>query len=221
MHMITKRTKIMLGVLVLVAIGAYAYLYWWSKTPDHGVFDTVPFVRDASDSASNAVIRPQPEKPSAGTPGAAIPTEGSPTVPSTTYRTFENTEFSFSFAYPDNWVLSQSQSNGNTRVCVKTEGGTGDCLISLLLQKEGVNVSADRSLEELKTEFRAGKIAESTRRIGGQEAQVLKVSGYPDGEEESTRAAVFMKDDMVYVLETAIGQEAMFDRVADSFIFQP
>jgi hypothetical protein len=218
--MITKRTKIMLGVLVLVAIGAYAYLYWWSRTPDHGVFDTVPFVRDASDSASDAVIRPQPAKPAAVTPGTAVPTEGTPTVPSTTYKTFENSEFSFSFAYPDNWSVSQNQLNGDTHVCVRTEGGTGDCLISVLLQKQSVNVSAERSLEALKAEFRAGKITESTRRIGGEEAQVLKVSGYPSGEEESTRAAVFMKNDIVYVLTTANGQEAMFDRAADSFLFR-
>jgi hypothetical protein len=207
----------MLGVLVVVAIGAYAYLYWWSRTPDHGVFDTVPFVRDASDSASTAVIRPQPGKP---VPGTATPTEGSPTVPSTTYRTFENSEFAFSFAYPDNWSVSQNQQSGDTRICVRTEGGTGDCLISILLQKAGVNVSAERSLEALKVDFRAGKIAESSRRIGGEEAQVLKVSGYPAGELNSTRAAVFSKDGLVYVLETASGQEAMFDRVADSFLFR-
>lgn len=216
--MITKRTKIMLGVLVVVAVGAYAYLYWWSRTPDHGVFDTVPFVRDASDKASDVVVRTQTPKPAPVIPGTPA-TEGSPTVPSTTYRTFENSEFAFSFAYPDNWSVSQDQKNGNTRVCVRTEGGTGGCLISVTLQKESVNVSADRSLEELRTEFREGKIIESTRRIGGEEAKVLKVSGYPAGEEESTRAAVFMKDNLVYVLETANGQEAMFDRVADSFLF--
>lgn len=214
-YMITKRTKIMLGVLVLVAIGAYAYLYWWSRTPDHGVFDEVPFVRDVSHNASNAVIRPQPAKPA-----PAQPTDGSPTIPSTTYRTFENSEFSFSFAYPDNWTVSQDQRNGDTRVCVRTEGGTGDCLISVLLQKEGVNVSAERSLGELKTRFREGKIAESTRRIGGVEAEVLKVSGYPAEIKESTRAAVFQYKQQVYVLETAAGQEAMFDRVADSFLFR-
>jgi|GEM_PF-3599718 len=217
--MITKRTKIMLGVLVVVAIGAYAYLYWWSQTPDHGVFDSIPAIQQASDSASRAVVRPS--TPGTTPPGTLINpgTEGTPTVPSTSYKTFANTELSFSFAYPENWVVSQSSANGITTVCVRTEGGTGDCLISLVAQKEGTNVSAERSLEELRTEFRAGNVTESSRRIGGEEADVIRVGGYPAGEENSTRAAVFMRGEMVYVLETKQGQEAIFDRVADSFLF--
>lgn len=209
----------MLLVLVLVAIGAYAYLYWWSRTPDHGVFDSVPALHDASDNAAKKVIRPQtPVVPSQ--PVVNPGTEGTPTVPSTTYRTFENTEFSFSFAYPDNWSASQTrQVEDTTTVCVRTEGETGGCLITLTLTKESVNASAEKSLEALQAEFRKGNVTESTRRIGGETAEVLKVAGYPAGEENSTRAAVFTKDGYVYVLETASGQEAMFDRVADSFLF--
>ena len=215
--MITKRTKIMLGVLILVAIGAYAYLYWWSQTPNHGVFDSIPAVQEASDAAAEAVIRPRvtPEPSAVSNPG----TEGTPTAPSTSYRTFENTEFSFSFAYPDNWMVSETQANEETRICVTTEGGTGGCLISLLLVEESVNASAEKSLEALKAEFRSGNITESARTIGDARAEVLRVASYPEEEENSTRAAVFTRDGMIYVIETAPGQEAIFDRVADSFLF--
>lgn len=209
----------MLGVLVLVALGAYAYLYWWSKTPDHGFFDTIPAVQRASEQASRAVVRSQvPAQP--GAPGVVNPgTEGTPAVPSTTYRTYANTQYSFSFAYPDNWDVSESTQAGVTTVCIATEGGNGPCLVTLRLEKESVNVSAEKTLAALRTEFRAGNVSESSRRIGGVEAEVLRVGGYPAGAENSTRAAVFVKDQWVYTLETASGQEAIFDRVADSFLF--
>lgn len=216
--MITKRTKILLGVLVLVAIGAYAYLYWWSQTPDHGVFDTIPAVQQASEQASKAVIRPRAPQP--GAPVVNPGTDGTPTVPSTSYRTFENTEFSFSFAYPDNWELSQTKQNDVTSICVTTEGGTGPCLIAVRLEKESVNVSVEKTLAALETKFRAGNVSESSRRIGEIEADVLRVGGYPAGQENSTRAAVFVKNGWVYTIETAAGQEAIFDRVADSFLFR-
>ena len=218
--MITKRTKILLGVLVLVAIGAYAYLYWWSTTPDRGFFENLPpIVKTTSDSAARAIIRPTTPAPVVpGTP-ASPATEGTPTVPSTTYRTFENSEFGFTFAYPDNWTPSQTKVTDATEVCLSVEGGVGGCAVSVRFVKESVNDSADKSLDALRAEFRNGSIAESTRRVGGQEATLLKVTKYPAGESAGTRAAVFMKDDLVFVLEGAAGQEAVFDRVADSFRF--
>ncbi len=211
----------MLAVLVLVAIGAYAYLYWWSRTPDHGFLDTIPVVHDASNKASKAVITPKPGAPAPGT-GTVTPTEGNTTTPSTTYKTYESSETdrAYSFAYPDNWSVNQNRVNEVTTVCISNEGGDGGCLVSLTITKVDQNVNVGRTLEDLKAEFRKGSVKQSSRTIGGESAQVLKVSGYPADEQNSTRAAVFQKGEYVYVLETMPGREDMFDRVADSFLFR-
>ncbi len=210
--MITKRTKIMLVVLVLVALGAYAYLYWWSKTPDHGVFDTIPVVRDASDKASNAVVRPQP-----ATPGAPAPTAP---AASATYRTYENTEVGFSFSHPDNWIPNQTSVDPRTTICMNVAEGTGDCLASVAFEEESVNMNEGIAREALETELRAGQARDTERRIAGSLATVYTVSGYPAGEEKSTRAAVFTHADMVYIIKASKGQEAVFDRIVSSFEFQ-
>lgn len=219
--MITKRTKILLGVLVVVAIGAYAYLYWWSQTPDHGVFDTIPAVQQASEEASGAVIR---QRASTGTaPAAPVVnpgTEGSATVPSTSYATFENSEFAFSFAYPDNWKVSQTKTEEENRICINTEDGARDCVVSITLTDVREGASVEKSLDMLEKEFDAGIITESSRTISGVQAKVLKVASYPAGEEEATRAAVFAKGDVIYVIRADRGHEAIFDRVADSFLFR-
>lgn len=212
LYMITKRTKAMLVVLVLVALGAYAYLYWWSSTPDHGVFDTIPVVRDASDAASNTVVRQQPAKPAA--PAATA------TTTSATYRTYEDTTMEFSFAYPDNWVVSKTETSPTTNYCLNFSEGTGGCLASVAVTDESVNASVEKSIEALEAEFRAGRVSDSTRRIAGEEATLIQVSGYPTGQENSTRAAVFAHENRIYVVEAAAGQEAVFDRITSSFAFQ-
>lgn len=213
-YMITKRTKIMLVVLVLVALGAYAYLYWWSQTEDHGYFDTVPGLRDVSQSASDAVIRPQPAAPGTPEPGEETPPA------SQTYRTYENTEFGFSFSYPDNWTVSSNSVDSSTTLCLRVTDSTGGCLITLVYEPESVNASLDKTLDALRAEYRAGRIAESSRTIGGEDATQFRVSSYPAGEEGITRAAVFMHDRQIYTIAASMGQEAVFERLASSFRFQ-
>jgi hypothetical protein len=215
--MTKKQMTIVLVVLAVIAIGVFAYLQWWNRTEDHGVLDEIPAVQQASDSASKAVVRPAAPKPA---PVVNPGTEGSPEVPSTTYRTFENNELAFSFAYPDNWSVSQTKRGDRTEVCLRTEGGTGPCLVTVVAEKESVNASAEKALKAFEGEFHDGNVSESSRRIGGVEADVLKVGGYPAGKENSTRAAVFVEDGYVYSIESEPGQEAIFDRVADSFLFR-
>lgn len=212
--MITKRTKILLVVLVVVALGAYAYLYWWAHTDDHGFFDSVPIVHTASNSASKAVIKPAPVPQ---TPGETSDTENPTTL---TYRSFANTEFGFSFDYPEGWDVSQTTVAGVTTLCVRPMDQAGGCRVEIAIASESVNVSAEKSLEALQTEVRAGKIAESTRRIAGEDAAILRVSGYPRGEEGPARGAVFAHEGRVYVLKGIVGSEGIFDRVASSFSFQ-
>jgi len=209
--MITKRTKIMLAVLVLVALGAYGYLYCWANTDEHGVFDSIPVLRDASQSASDAVIRPQ--VPAPGTKDEDV--VETPAGPSVTYRTFENTEFGFSFDYPETWDVSQTKVTTATTLCLKEKEGTGGCLVTITRDPESINVNADKTLEAFKVELREGSVTESTRRIGGEEADLLRASGNVD----STRAAVFVHDMAVYSIEGMKGQEAVFDRVASSLSF--
>lgn len=79
---------------------------------------------------------------------------------------------------------------------------------------------ADIALDAFRAEFRAGRIAESSRSIAGAEATRLTISGYPAGEEGATRAAVFTHDAVVYTIKTAPGYEAVFDRIVSSFAFQ-
>jgi len=205
----------MLGVLVLVAIGAYAYLYWWSRTPDHGVLDTFPVVTNLSNQAAEAVVR----RPAPIVPEAEAPREDAGETQAS-YRTHTNTEFGFSFEYPDTWVVSQDARGGEVTLCLNEASGTGGCLATLSLVEEGVNATEETALDALRAEFRAGRIAESSRRIGGEDATQLRVSGYPAGEEGSTRAAVFAHERRIYRIEAAPGQEAVFDRIVSSFRFQ-
>lgn len=214
MHMITKRTKIMLGVLVLVAVGAYAYLYWWSQTPVHGFLDNIPAVRDASNNASNAVIRPQVPAP------AETPTEDDQPAVQYSYVAYENTEFGFSFDYPSEWIPSITKTEPATKICIKEKEGTGGCLVTVMFEEESVNMNADKALDALRAELRAGRISESSRSIAGNEATRLTVSGYPQGEENATRAAVFTHDRLVFTIKASAGQEAVYDRVVSSFRFQ-
>jgi len=213
-YMITQRTKIMLAVLVAVALGAYAYLWWWGSTEDHGYLDTVPGLRDVSQSASDAVTRPKPAAPGTDTPDTQVPPA------SLSYRTYENTEFGFSFSYPDNWSVSSTSVDPSTTLCLKVTDSTGDCLATVVFEKESVNMSADKALSALKDELRKGRIAESSRSIAGETATQLKVSSYSAGEENDTRAAVFTHDMQVYVVSVAMGQEAVYERIASSFRFQ-
>ena len=213
-YMITKRTKIMLVALVLVALGAYAYLWWWGSTEDHGYFDSVPGLRDVSQSASDAVIRPQPAAPGTPTPGEEAPPA------SQTYRTYENTEFGFSFSYPDNWTVSANSIDPTTTLCLRVTDSTGGCLVTIKYEMESVNASADKTLDALRAEYREGRIAESSRTIGGEGATQLRISSYPAGQEGATRAAVFMHDRQIYVISAEMGQEAVFERLASSFRFQ-
>ena len=216
-HMTKKQITIVLVVLAVLAVAVFGYLQWWNRTEDHGVLDDIPAVQEASESASNAVVR-TPVRPAPAAP-VNPGTEGSPTVPSTSYRTCENTELSFSFAYPDNWSVSQTKGSDRTEVCLRTEGGTGPCLVTVVAEKEGVNASAEKTLDAFRAEFRNGTIAESSRRVGGVEADALRASGYPAGEMAGSRALVFVNDGYVYSIEGARGQEDIFDRVADSFLF--
>ncbi len=213
MYMITKRTKIMLAVLVLVALAAYAYLYWWSKTDDHGFLDSVPGLSDVSKNASNAVI----PKPGVPAPGAPAPGTG---VSKVAYRTYTNTELKLSFEYPETWLVTKNTVGGKTTVCLNGKDSVGGCLVSIALEKESVNVSMDKTLEALRAEFRAGTITESTKRVAGETATVLKVSGYPTDNQNSTRAAVFTHDMSVYTIEAEPGQQDLFDHVTSSFAFQ-
>lgn len=213
-YMITKRTKIMLAVLVVVALGAYAYLYWWSRTPDHGYLDSVPALRDASQGASDAVIRRTPVEP--GTPAA--PGEEAPA--SQTYQTYENSEFGFSFSYPDNWIASATSVDPETTICMKLKDSTGDCLATVVFEKESVNVNLDKTLDALRAEYRAGRVTESSRTVGGEKATQLRVANYPAGAENETRASVFLHDMQVYTISGAMGQEAVYDRIVSSFKFQ-
>jgi len=214
-YMITKRTKVMLAVLVVVALGAYAYLWWWGSTEDHGYLDTVPALRDASQNASDAVVRPRPVTP--GTPAA--PGEQVPPA-SQTYRTYENSEFGFSFSYPDNWTVSSNSVDPSTTLCLKVTDSTGGCLATITFEKESVNMSVDKALSALRDELRAGRIAESSRTIGGESATQFKVTNYPAGQEGDTRAAAFLHDMQVYSITASMGQEAVYDRISSSFKFQ-
>lgn len=204
----------MLAVLVAVALGAYAYLWWWGSTEDHGYLDSVPGLRDVSQSASDAVVRPQPGAPAPGQPGSETPPA------SQTYRTYENSEFGFSFSYPDNWSVSSTSVDPSTTICMKVEGATGGCLATIVYEKESVNMNVDKALDALRAELRAGRIAESTRTIAGESATQLRVSNYPAGEEGDTRAAVFLHDMQVYTVSAAMGQEAAYERITSSFRFQ-
>ncbi len=215
MHMITKRTKIMLGVLVLVAVAAYGYLYWWSKTPVHGFLDGIEGVQQLSERASNAVIGPR------GGATGAQPGENTTLPPAMTFRTYENTEIGFSFSYPDTWTPSATNIDAGTDVCLSEANGTGACLIEVSFEDVSVNMSADVALDALRAEFREGRISESSRSVAGNEGTLLRVSNYPAGEEEATRAIVFTSvDNDVFVIKAALGQEAIFDRVVSSFRFQ-
>lgn len=213
----TKRTKIFLAVLVVVAVAAHAYLYWWNNTEDHGVLDTIPVVNTVSESLSNAV-RPAAPAPGADTetdtPDAATPDS------SVAYRGYENTEFKFSFTYPETWTVSQSGSDGKTTLCLNEKDGTGGCLVTITRAEESVNVSTDNALDAFRAEFRAGSIKESKTKVGDDTATLLRVSGYPAGEADSTRAVVFVHNRQVYTVEAAAGQEAVFDRLTNSFLFQ-
>lgn len=204
----------MLAVLVVVALGAYAYLWWWGNTEDHGYLDSVPGLRDASQSASDAVIRPQPAAPGAEEPATQVPPA------SLSYRTYENTEFGFTFSYPDNWTVSSTSVDPSTTLCLKVTDSTGDCLATVVFEKESVNMNADKAVNALRDELRKGRIAESTRSIAGETAMQLKVTNYPAGEENDTRAAVFTHDMQVYAVSVAMGQEAVYERIVSSFRFQ-
>ncbi len=140
---------------------------------------------------------------------------------SQTYRTYQNTEFGFSFSYPDNWKVSQTTVEDRTTVlCLTVTDSTGGCLATVSLEKEGVNASADIWLKALNAEYRDGKITESERRIAGKEATQLRVTSYPAGKENNTRASVFVYDARVYSITGAAGQEAVYDRITSSFAFQ-
>lgn len=204
----------MLVVLVLVALGAYAYLWWWGNTEDHGYLDAVPGLRDVSQSASDAVIRPQPVVPGTETPDTDTPPA------SQTYRTYENTEFGFSFSYPDNWTVSSNSVDSSTTLCLVVTDSTGGCLVTIEYEMESVNASMDKTLDALRAEYRAGRIAESSRTVGGEVAKQFRVSGYPAGEEGVTRAAVLVHDRQIYAISAVAGQEAVFERLASSFRFQ-
>jgi hypothetical protein len=212
--MITKRTKLMLLVLVAVAIGAYAYLYWWSKTPVHGFLDGIEGVRQVSERASNAVIG------SRGNTPAAQSGENTVLPPAMTFKTYENTEIGFSFSYPDTWVPSATRIDEGTDVCLIESGATGGCLATVSFEDVSVNMNEDIALEALRADLRAGRITESSRSVAGDEGTLLRVSGYPAGEENSTRAVVFTHENRVFVIEAALGQEAVFDRIVSTFRFQ-
>ena len=204
----------MLLVLVAVAIGAYAYLYWWSKTPVHGFLDGIEGVRQVSERASNAVIGNR------GSNTGVQPGENTVVPPTMTFRTYEDTEtgFNFSFSYPDTWTPSTTEVEEGTSVCF-TEG-IGDCLVTVSAREASVNMSEDTALDALRAEFRKGRIAESARSVDGNEGTQLRVSGYPAWEEGSTRAVVFTHENRVFIIEAALGQEAIFDRIVSSFKFQ-
>lgn len=211
--MITKRTKLFLIALVLVAIGAHAYLYWWSRTADHGFLDDIEVVRDASQSASDAVIKPRvpapaPEEGTSGDSETAV-----------TYTTYENTELGFTFSYPDTWVPSATRIVEGTDICLIKSQGTGGCLVTVSFDEESVNLNEDIALDALRAEVRKGRANESSRRIAGEDATMFQVSGYPKGEEGITRAAVFTHERQVYVIKASAGQESAFDRIASSFRF--
>lgn len=204
----------MLVVLVLVALGAYAYLWWWGNTEDHGYFDSVPGLRDVSQGASDAIIRPQPAAPGTPAPGEETPDA------SQSYRTYENTEFGFSFSYPDTWTVSSTSVDPSTTLCLRVTDSTGGCLATVVYEMESVNASMDKTLDALRAEYRAGRIAESSRTIAGESATQLRVSSYPAGEEAATRAAVFVHDRQIYAISASAGQEAVFERLTSSFRFQ-
>ncbi len=203
----------MLAVLVVVALGAYAYLWWWGQTEDHGYLDTVPALRDASENASEAV-RPRPVTP--GTPAAP----GEQVPASQTYRTYENSEFGFSFSYPDNWTVSSNSVDPSTTLCLRVTDSTGGCLATVTFEMESVNMSLEKVLDALRADLRAGRIAESSRTIAGESATQFKVSNYPAGQEGDTRAAAFLHETEVYTITATMGQEAVYDRLTSSFKFQ-
>ncbi|HEY0979764.1 MAG TPA: PsbP-related protein [Candidatus Paceibacterota bacterium] len=208
--MITKRTKFMLLALVVVAVGAYAYLYWWSRTPDHGFFDNLPPVRIFSEQAADAVIGQRPDMQQPGAPA------GEETPAAMTFRTYENTEYGFSFSYPDTWTATATELNEKTTVCMKVFEATGGCLATLTFEPESVNMSTDVALNALRAELRDGRINEGASRIAGEAATRLTVSG----DAAATRALVFAHDRLVYTIQTAPGQEGAFDRMVSSFRFQ-
>lgn len=216
MHMITKRTKLLLVLLVVVALSAHAYLYWWSTTDDHGLLDTIPVVQSVSETVSNAV-RPKPQVPAIETPSAA---EDSAPEPQDSYRTYENGEFGFGFSYPEDWQLSLTTIADGTSICALPAEGTGGCRLTIRRVAEGVNNSMEKTLAALAAEYRAGRITTGSRRIGGEAAATIAVSGYPEGQERATRAAVFIHDRQIYTIEAAAGHEAAFEKAASSFSFQ-
>jgi hypothetical protein len=214
--MITKRTKIMLLVLVAVAVGAYAYLYWWSQTPDHGFLDTVPVVRDASDSAAGTVIQPR-------TPLPTVPAEGEPAAgdetlpPSMTFRSYEDTTEGFSFSYPETWSVSATDQAERTDVCLMDASGTGGCAVTVSFEEESVNMSEETALEALQVAMREGNPRSSSITIGGlEEGTQLRASG----SEGPTRGAVFSHEGTVFWISAGAGNEAVYDKLVSTFLFQ-
>lgn len=216
MHMITKRTKLLLALLVVVALSAHAYLYWWSTTEDHGVLDAIPVVQSVSETVSS-IVRPKPQAPANEAP--VVSEDGTPEV-QVVYRTYENGEFGFSFSYPETWQLSLTTNVDGTTVCVMPPEGTGACRLTIRRVAESVNASMEKTLAALAADYRAGRITTGSRRIAGEAAAIIAVGGYPAGEERATRAAVFVHDRQIYTIEAAAGQEAIFEKAASSFSFQ-
>ncbi|MBU1292667.1 hypothetical protein KJ819_01220 [Patescibacteria group bacterium] len=207
----TKRTKAFLAVFVVVALGAYGYLYWWANTPEHGVFDSIPIVREVSDSLSKGVVRtPVVEEE------AVVEEEESVPVDTQTYKTYENTTQKFSLDYPDTWIPTVTNIDGVMTLCITDTEATGPCMLTVESEAEGVNVSEEKTYIALKAEYRAGKLTELERAVGGEMGRLLRISGEPT----VSRVVVFSHEGRVYTVSALEGQETVFDRATESFRFQ-
>ncbi|MBU2103791.1 hypothetical protein KKD81_02990 [Patescibacteria group bacterium] len=208
----TKRTKVFLAVFLAVALGAYAYLYWWAHTPEHGVFDSIPVVREVSDSLSKGVVRPAPQAPEEETD-----TEESEEVGDThSYKTYTNTIQKFSVDYPENWIPTATTVDGVVTLCITDTEATGACMLTVKSEAESVNVSEEKTYTALKAEYRAGKLTELERAVGGEMGRLLRISGEP----AASRVVVFSHEGRVYTITALEGQEFAFDRATESFKFQ-
>lgn len=208
----TKRTKAFLAVFVVVALGAYGYLYWWANTPEHGVFDSIPIVREVSDSLSKGVVRPTPAAPQE----EMDEEEPAETGDTHSYKTYTNTIQKFSLDYPDTWVPTATTVNGVVTLCITDTEAAGACMLTVESEAESVNVSEEKTYTALKAEYRAGKITEFERAVAGEMGRLLRISGEPT----VSRVVVFSHEGRVYTISAVGGQEVVFDRATESFRFQ-
>lgn len=201
----TKRTQLFLAALVLVAILAHGYIYWWAHNDDHGIFDSIPFVKTTSDSLveSYPLAKPTPTiKPKPQTPAA----------PAVEMREYTDSQLKFSLQHPAVWQVSRTDVGGKTTTCFRDFDATGPCPITIITSQVAVGMNMEAVSDQYEGELRNDSVKRSEGRIAGEEAIILTASG-------GQKVAVFEHDNMVYVLVGIKNSNAIFDSISESLSF--